>query len=96
MSMKMSLKSHPNSNLNIGCVVIRDDSPEFSRRVVWSDTSLVSAQTVVNGYFSSHTVVMRARSNFSYAGLAKLLAHVYVLPDICNSFRFSPSITALN
>jgi hypothetical protein len=33
ISMKPSLKSHPNSNLNIGCVAMRDDSPEFSRRV---------------------------------------------------------------
>jgi hypothetical protein len=94
--MKPSLRSHPNSNLNIGCVDVRDDSPEVSRRGVWSDISLVRAYTVVSGNFSSHSVVMRTRSSFSKVGLARLFVHVYFLPDIYNSFKFRLSITALN
>jgi hypothetical protein len=79
ISIKPTLMSHPNSNLNIGCVAISDGSPKFSRRGVWSNTSLVRARTVVSGNFSSHSVVIRTRSNFSKVGLGKLFAHVYDL-----------------
>jgi hypothetical protein len=72
-----SLRSHPNSNLNIGCVAIKDGSPEFRRSGVWSKISLVRACTVVKGYFPSHSVVTRTRSTFSKVGIAKLFAHVY-------------------
>jgi hypothetical protein len=34
LSMNLSLRSHPNSNLNIGCVAIRAKPPEFSNRGV--------------------------------------------------------------
>jgi hypothetical protein len=57
ISIKPSLNSHPNSNLNIGCVAISDGSPEFIKWGVWSDTSLVRARTVVSGNFSSHSMV---------------------------------------
>jgi hypothetical protein len=77
--MKPSLKSHPNSNLNIGCVTIKDGSPEFSRSGVWSEIFLVRACTMVKGYFSSHSVVTRIRLSFSKVELAKLFAHVYFL-----------------
>jgi hypothetical protein len=74
ISMKPSLKSHPNSNLNIGCVAISNGSPELSRRGIWSETSLVRAHTMVSGIFSSHSVVTTTRSSFSKVGLAKLFA----------------------
>jgi hypothetical protein len=32
--MKPSRRSHPNSNLNIGCVAAKDESPEFSNKGV--------------------------------------------------------------
>jgi hypothetical protein len=94
--MKSSFRSHPNSNLNKDCVAIKDDSPEFNSRGVWSDTFLVRACTVVSGYFSSHSIVIRIQSSFLKAGVAKLFAHVYFLPDICISFKFKPSMMTLN
>jgi hypothetical protein len=41
--LNLSLRSQPNSNLNIGCMTTCDGSPEFNNRGVWSDTSLVRA-----------------------------------------------------
>jgi hypothetical protein len=50
----------------------------------------------LKGNFSSHSVVIRIQSNFSKVGVAKLLAHVYFLLDICSSLKFRPSMTALH
>jgi hypothetical protein len=60
-----SLNSYPNSNLNKGCVLVDVCSPEFSKREVWSDISLVNTRTEVKGNFSSHSMVIRIRLSLS-------------------------------
>jgi hypothetical protein len=96
MSKNPVLNSHPNSNLNKGCVLVDVGSPEFNRRGVWSYISLVDTQTMVKGIFSSHSVVIMIQSSVSNVGVAKLFAHMYFLLDIFNSLKFRPSITSLN
>jgi hypothetical protein len=83
--MNPSLRSHHNSNLNIGCVTICDSS---------SDTSLVRARTMVKENSSSHYIVISIRYNFSKVGVAKLFTYVYFLLDMLRRIRLS--MTALN
>jgi hypothetical protein len=56
-----------------------------SNKGVWLEIPLASVSTVTLGNFSSHSIVAKILSSFSYVGVCKLVAQVYCLSDSCYS-----------
>jgi hypothetical protein len=51
---------------------------------------------VDNVNLCSHSVAIKILSSFSYVVFSLIFAHMYFLPDICSSHKFSACMTALN